>query len=134
MPTSHAMLARFATVYTLGDAAIDATHREFLELCVAAGQTQGAAFGAAFQHLLEHTRAHFAAEEARMQVSGYPALGEHRAHHRQLLGDMERLGQRASAGRPAMARAWLAETLPQWFDLHARTMDSALIAHLRQAG
>lgn len=134
MPTSQDMLARFDILYAVGDAAIDHTHREFLELCVAASQAQGVAFVACLQELFAHTQAHFADEEARMQASAYPALGEHRAHHRGLLGDMDRLCQRAAAGRSAMARAWLNDNLPQWFDLHARTMDSALAVHLRQQG
>ncbi|MCC6076334.1 bacteriohemerythrin [Pseudomonas sp. GCM10022188] len=134
MPTSQDMLARFDTLYAVGDATIDHTHREFLELCVAAGEAEGAAFAAQFHALFAHTQAHFADEEARMQASAYPALGEHRAHHRNLLGDMDRLGQRVAAGRSAMARAWLNDNLPQWFDLHARTMDSALAVHLRQQG
>ena len=132
MPTSQDMLAHFATAYALDDAAIDRTHREFLELCVAASQARGAAFVEALQDLFAHTRAHFADEEERMQASAYPALGEHRAHHRQLLGDLERFCQRAAAGRSVMARAWLDDSLPNWFDLHARTMDSALAGHLRQ--
>lgn len=132
MPTSNEMLQQFESAYAVGDSSIDHTHREFLELCVAAAPLQGAEFVAQFRALFAHTQAHFADEEARMQATGYPALGEHRAHHQNLLGDMERFSQRAAAGRSAMARAWLTDSLPQWFALHARTMDSALAAHLRQ--
>ena len=132
MPTSREMLDRFDATYAVGDPTIDHTHREFLELCVAAAPLQGAALAEQFCALFAHTQAHFADEEARMRASGYPALGEHRAHHQNLLGDMERFCQRTAAGRSAMARAWLGDSLPQWFDLHARTMDSALAAHLRQ--
>lgn len=134
MPTSSAMLQQFESSYAVGDATMDHTHREFLELCVAASQAQGVAFVEQLQALFAHTHAHFADEEQRMQASAYPALGEHRAHHQHLLGDLERFCQRAAAGRSAMARAWLSDSLPNWFDLHARTMDSALAVHLRQAG
>lgn len=134
MPTSSEMLEQFEATYAMGDASIDHTHREFLELCIAAAQAQGAAFAERFAALFAHTQAHFADEEARMQASAYPAFGEHRAHHQNLLGDMDRFCQRAGAGRSAMARAWLNDSLPQWFDLHARTMDSALAVHLRQQG
>lgn len=133
MADSRTLLERFATTCAVGDARIDHTHREFLELCVAAEDAAGEAFAAALQALLAHTRAHFADEEARMQASAYPALGEHRGHHRGLLGELERFARRAAAGRGAMARAWLQDGLPQWFALHARTMDSALAAHLRQS-
>ena len=124
MPTNSEMLEQFEATYAMGDASIDHTHREFLELCVAAAQAQGAAFAERFAALFAHTQAHFADEEARMQASAYQSL----------LGDMERFCQRAGAGRSAMARAWLNDSLPQWFDLHARTMDSALAVHLRQQG
>lgn len=134
MPTPQAMLDTFATAYALGDARMDATHRDFLALCLRANEAQGAAFATALQALFEHTRQHFADEEQRMQASAYPALGEHRADHQRTLGDMDRFCQRAAAGRASMARAWLNDSLPRWFDLHARTMDSALAAHLKQAG
>lgn len=109
MPTPQEMLERFQDSYALGDEAIDHTHREFLELCLAD-------------------------EEAKMQASAYPAFGEHRANHQRILGDMDRFCQRAAAGRAQMARAWLNDSLPAWFDLHAKTMDSALVVHLRQHG
>lgn len=134
MPTSSEMLQQFEASYALGDAAMDHSHREFLALCLAAAQAPGAEFAERFHALFAHTQAHFADEEARMLASAYPAHGEHRAHHQNLLGDMDRFCQRAAAGRSAMARAWLNDSLPQWFDLHARTMDSALAVHLRQAG
>lgn len=132
MPSSDEILARFAEVYALGDPALDVSHREFLELCRAAANARGASFAERFQALFAHTRAHFADEEARMLAAAYPAYGEHRAHHQHLLGDMDRFCQRVAAGRSSMARAWLIDSLPCWFDLHARTMDSALAAHLRQ--
>ncbi len=129
MPTAQEMLAAFDR-YAVGHADMDHTHREFLLLCIETLQAQGPAFAEQFVRLFEHTRAHFAEEEARMQASAFPALLEHRADHQRTLGDMDRFAQRAAAGRGSMARAWLSESLPQWFALHARTMDSALAAHL----
>ncbi|AJE19523.1 hemerythrin HHE cation-binding protein [Azotobacter chroococcum] len=134
MPTPQEMLERFQDSYALGDEAIDHTHREFLELCLAAANATGPEFAEAFKALFEHTSHHFADEEAKMQASGYPAFGEHRANHQRILGDMDRFCQRAAAGRAQMARAWLNDSLPAWFDLHAKTMDSALVVHLRQHG
>jgi len=45
---------------------------------------------------------------------------------------MNRFQQRVQTGRATMAKAWLNESLPTWFDLHAKTMDSSLVAHLKQ--
>ncbi|GAB3373346.1 bacteriohemerythrin [Azotobacter armeniacus] len=134
MPTLHEMLERFQDNYALGDDAIDSTHLEFLELCLAAANAKGPGFAEKFKALFEHTSRHFADEEAKMQATGYPAFGEHRANHQRILGDMDRFCQRAAAGRAQMARAWLNDSLPAWFDLHAKTMDSALVVHLHQHG
>lgn len=59
------------------------------------------------------------------------ALAEHRADHQRILGEMERFNQKVAAGRQAMARAWVSDTLVQWFHSHAQTMDSALAADIK---
>lgn len=131
MPDFNQIQENFASQYQLGDAEMDAVHEEFIAFCLEAQAVKGEDFKAAFQRLFEHTSQHFADEETRMQASGYPALGEHRADHQRILGDMDRFNQRLQAGRPAMmARAWLSDSLAQWFAVHAQTMDSALAAHL----
>lgn len=131
MPTYDQMLERFHDTYALNDPAMDETHREFLLLCQRTALSPGPDFLANFEHLRHHTQDHFAAEEARMAACTYPLLAEHRSDHQRILGDMNRFTQRIHAGRTMMARAWLNETLSSWFDLHAKTMDSALAAHLR---
>jgi len=131
MPSTQELLNGFEA-YTLGDADIDSTHLEFLKLCLETSQASGPAFAQKFQALFEHTGQHFADEESRMQHSGYPAYSEHRADHQRILGDMNRFQQRVQTGRATMAKAWLNESLPTWFDLHAKTMDSSLVAHLKQ--
>jgi hypothetical protein len=37
-----------------------------------------------------------------------------------------------AAGRPQLARAYVAEQIPPWLALHAATMDSALAACLKR--
>ena len=49
MPTPQEMLERFQDSYALGDAAIDSTHRDFLELCLAAANAGGPEFADAFR-------------------------------------------------------------------------------------
>ncbi|MBB3103052.1 bacteriohemerythrin [Azomonas macrocytogenes] len=131
MPSPNDMLQCFEASYTLGNAEMDKTHHEFLVLCLETSNAQGAEFGEKFKVLFEHTSQHFAEEEAWMKATSYPALSEHRANHQRTLGDMDRFCQRALTGRGAMARAWLSDNLMSWFDLHAKTMDSALAAHLK---
>lgn len=120
----------FETRYLLGVGAMDDTHREFVELvnrlCVA-GNVE---FAILFDELERHTRAHFAAEDTRMQESGFPALREHRDEHQRVLGELEKLHQKVQRGSFLLARAYVQDQLPDWFHLHAMSMDSALAAHL----
>ncbi|MFV8818388.1 bacteriohemerythrin [Haliea sp. E17] len=116
----------------LGEPQMDDTHREFLALAQLVAHSPATALAPAMQELFEHTREHFSSEESRMQQLGHPLLGEHRADHQRILGDMERLCQRAEAGRGQMARAWVSDNLMEWFAAHARTMDSALAADMQR--
>ncbi|TGD75095.1 hemerythrin HHE cation-binding protein [Mangrovimicrobium sediminis] len=120
----------------LGYPQMDDTHREFLALAQLAAQAPGAALAPALHELFEHTQAHFLSEESRMEAVNHKLLGEHRAEHQRILGDMQRFCDRAEAGRGGMARAWVSDNLMEWFGNHARTMDSALAADLclRAAG
>lgn len=123
----------FEQAYQLGQAQMDATHREFVDLVNGLEQAQGAAFAAGFAALVSHTRAHFAAELDLMQRSGFPATAEHDAEHRRVLGQLERFAQRVDRGSQLMARAYVRDEVPGWFKLHAITMDSALAAHLARS-
>ncbi|MGB1091956.1 MAG: bacteriohemerythrin [Oceanobacter sp.] len=132
MPDFKQIQDTFEGQYVIGDTVMDEVHEEFVVLGLLAQNAKGQAFADAFKRLFEHTQQHFADEEARMQATGYPAYGEHRADHQRILGDMDRFNQRIQAGRSAMARSWLNDSLPNWFDVHAKTMDSSLSAHLNQ--
>ncbi len=120
--------------HRLNLAPMDATHQAFIAHVNAASQAAGAALGPAFRALLEHTGQHFAQEDAWMVESGFPARDEHAGEHRRVLGDLRRFMERIDKGSSMMARAYLKEQVPGWFDLHARTMDAALAAHLKARG
>ena len=64
--------------------------------------------------------------------SDFPALHEHRDEHARVRGEMQHFATMIERGSTIMARSWVRERLPDWFDLHARTMDSALAAHLKK--
>jgi hemerythrin len=85
-------------------------------------------FAAGFPELIEHTREHFSAEDRLMVQCRFPALAEHRGEHARVLGELGRFAEQVQVGRTRMARAYIVEQLPRWFDLHAATMDSALAA------
>jgi hemerythrin len=116
--------------FVLGVEAMDATHREFVDLVNALADSDKAGFAARFPALLAHTREHFAAEDRLMEQCGFRAIAEHRAEHARLQGELERFAARVAAGRTQLARAYVVEQIPQWFALHAATMDSALAACL----
>jgi hemerythrin-like metal-binding protein len=111
---------------------MDATHREFVDLVNRMGMADKEEFARLFEELNKHTRNHFDAEQQMMEDSKFPAIGEHRDEHQRVLGELARFAQRVAAGSTMMSRAYVREQLPQWFELHAQTMDSALAAHLKQ--
>ena len=122
----------FEARFLLGVPAMDCTHREFVEPLNRMAEPGNAAFVYLYQDLINHTRAHFANEDALMRQSAFPASAEHTAEHARILGELDALRSRLGAGgRIALARAFVLEQLPAWFALHAVTMDSALAAHVK---
>ena len=113
---------------------IDDLHQSFIELINRLDTVPADEFAELFMQLIEHTREHFTREEALMVKSGFPAIAEHCAEHGRVIGDLNQLERRVRLGRPMMARAYVREQLPGWFELHTRTMDSALVGHMRQRG
>jgi len=125
------LIDRFDERYRLGIPRMDDTHREFVELVNRLAAAPNNDFIPLFAELQSHTSEHFEQENAWMERSNFPALREHLDEHRRVLGELDRFGQRAAAGRVSMARAYVTEQLPHWFDLHAKTMDSALAHHMK---
>ena len=110
---------------------MDDTHLEFVHLVNQLAEAEKGAFAPLFQSLAEHTELHFEREQKLMEESGFPAISEHHADHQRILGELARFGKRVAAGSTTMARAYVREQLPHWFELHIQTMDSALAAHLK---
>ncbi len=118
----------------LAHADIDRLHGEFVALLNRLAGASGQSFAADFARLVAHAREHFAAEERLMAASDFPAMAEHCAEHGRVLAELRELDARLRAGRPMMARSYVRENLPGWFELHTRTMDNALAAHLAKRG
>ncbi len=118
------------SLYLLGLDIMDDTHREFVNLVNAASAASDAEFPALFNELVVHTQQHFEREEQLMKDSGFPAYGEHRDDHQRVLGEMNQFKKRVDKGMPAFGRNYVRERMPEWFKLHAATMDSALAVHL----
>ncbi|MFZ5579877.1 MAG: bacteriohemerythrin [Pseudomonadota bacterium] len=114
----------------LAHADIDGLHGQFVALVNRLEGASAQTFAEDFARLIEHVREHFAEEERLMVAHGFPAISEHCDEHGRVLGELRQMETRVRAGRPMMARSYVRENLPGWFELHTRTMDSALAAHL----
>lgn len=90
--------------YESGDPTIDAEHREIFRLAnalihAAAGERgDKGPIWSALDEVIDHVRAHFAAEEAILERLGYPHLPEHRRVHAGLLKRALQLRTRVRAG------------------------------------
>lgn len=109
---------------------IDYDHDEFVMLLSRLNTADNNDFPALFQQLFEHTEQHFERENRFMEQSAFPAQTEHKGEHLRVLGEFKQFKKRVDKGMIAFGRSFARERLPQWFELHVTTMDSALAAHL----
>lgn len=119
--------------FLLGRPDMDDTHQEFVELLNAAYSATKDEFKDRFHALVMHTRRHFDAENELMKASNFFAINEHIGEHHRVMGQLDYFNKHVHLGRHDMGRQLLRE-LPAWFELHARTMDSALAGHLKSTG
>jgi len=115
----------------LGVAEMDHTHQEFVEILEQMQTLIGSEFQQGFIELAEHTERHFSHELELMRESNFPALGEHKADHERILGQLTQFRSRVVQGRIQLVQAFVKEQMPSWFETHLATMDSALAAHLK---
>ena len=123
------MLSWDESKHHLGVDEMDATHREFVALVDELIKADDEHFRFLFQKLVDHSRLHFAEEGRLMRLTKFPALGEHEGEHFRVLGELLQFNRAIQRGRLSLARAYVKSGLPEWFDLHLATMDSALSAH-----
>lgn len=128
MSQSTAMLNK---PYLLGISEMDDTHGEFLTLLDRLQTADKTTFPTAFEDLLKHTSLHFENENELMMKTAFPAISEHRGEHNRVLRQFEEMAGLVRQGRIQMAKAFVNELLPDWFDLHLKTMDSELARHLK---
>lgn len=111
--------------YCLGHAAMDDTHREFVERVNALLTVDDAELMAALAALAEHAMAHFVQEADWMAADGFPARECHVAEHDKVLASITEVQQMLARGDVETVRQ-LAVALIEWFPAHADYMDSAL--------
>jgi len=115
--------------FEVGYGPMDEVHREFHDLLIALQQPgdEGEKLLALHEHLLRHC----AQEERWMRESNFPACECHQREHEMLLEVVAEVRRRFDAGDSEIV-ARLTEELPQWFEVHANSMDAALAVHLRE--
>lgn len=118
--------------FKLGLPAIDADHKELLEVCnqfldaVQAGEPVSA-LATILDRMILRTRAHFLAEERMLDRHNYPGLVVHKAEHERLLLQAEILKARytdtAQAEEIRHLTMETADFLQTWLLDHIRTND-----------
>lgn len=121
-----------STLYLLNIEQIDNEHRQFVDLINQLYEANNEQFGKLFEQLLIHTEQHFQHENQLMDQYRFPATGEHKGEHLRVLGEFKQFKKRVDKGLIAFGRAYIKDSLPSWFDLHIKTMDSALAAHVNK--
>ena len=119
---------------SVGNTRMDETHREFINIINQLGQALDEHFSGLFEQLIEHTREHFQNEDIAMENSAFPAIFVHRNEHFRVLDELKQLAHHVDKGELDAAKAFVSQYLPEWFLIHAATMDRALAHHLRISG
>lgn len=126
------MLLPWRDEFVLGHESMDGTHKEFVDLINRVDDIGDADFSSYFDELLEHTRRHFESELELMKSSRFLSLREHEDDHNRILAEMMQMQRFANRGMIKIPRAYIREKLPDWFGVHAASMDIALALHLKQ--
>ena len=118
----------------VGNATIDADHKETVELLATCAAAEDADFRALFAGFATHLREHLAREEGLMQQYGFPATPIHKHEHDRVRLELEGIEKRLAAGNLQLARGYIREMVPEWFVNHKNTMDSATAAWIAAQG
>ncbi|MGQ9368670.1 bacteriohemerythrin [Azospirillum sp. ST 5-10] len=118
----------------VGNAIIDAEHKETVDLLAALAAVDDAGFPALFAAFARHLRDHLAHEEALMRDYGFPPYPIHKREHDRVRLELEGVETRLAAGNLALARGYAGEAVPEWFVNHKNTMDAATAAWIRSRG
>ncbi|HUG21824.1 bacteriohemerythrin [Piscinibacter sp.] len=109
----------------LGHAAMDRTHREFVDVVAAMSACADAELAAGLRAFIAHAQAHFGEEDRDMVETAFPAAECHADEHAAVLASAHEVLARVIAGDAAIGREFVAE-LVRWFPSHVAHLDSAL--------
>ncbi len=112
---------------SVGVQALDSQHNVLIETlndlhaAMMKGQARSVA-GKLLHTLVDYTRDHFAAEEAMMEATQYPALPTHRLKHRELTKQVEDFVARFEKGDITLS-VQLLNFLSEWLNTHIQGDD-----------
>lgn len=110
---------------SLGFAALDETHREFVTMVATLQNAADNALPAALDAFITHAQSHFDQETAWMRDSAFPSMACHIEEHDKVLASVCQVRDLLRDGDTAIARE-LAQALAAWFPTHVTYMDAAL--------
>lgn len=119
--------------FVLGDAMMDNTHREFVDMLNRIGAAADGDLLGALDDFIVHTEAHFGQEDRWMQATAFPPQHCHQGEHAYVMETMREVRQRVANGQVHLAVV-LAKAIAEWFPRHAATMDAMLAAFMKQTG
>lgn len=123
-------LLEWTEALVLGEAQMDATHREFVECLNALGEADDGTIGPELDRFIAHTESHFQDENERMAATGFPPSHCHLNEHEQVLKICREVRTMVADGKLHVGKV-LANELAPWFKNHAATMDSMLAYWLK---
>lgn len=116
-----------------GDARMDDTHEEFVEMLnqlLATPQDQQMPL---YLQFVAHTREHFAQEERWMVATGFAPDNCHASHHATIMETLHAVVEHYEKDDKDIITR-LAEALVEWFPQHAASMDAGLALHMKEVG
>jgi hemerythrin-like metal-binding protein len=119
---------------SVGNNSMDDTHKEFIELINLLDKADNEQFKSLFNELLEHTQAHFSRENDLMEKSGFPPTPIHQGEHERILDEFMQLQSLIEKNQLDKVHQYIHNYIPDWFSMHAATMDRALAWHLNNCG
>ncbi len=111
---------------------MDSLHKEFLDIYNSVNLMSKDSINQKATELLEHSKKHFAEEEKLMDRYDYPRSKEHKEEHNKVLSELRFFIDKShTIFGMSILKSYYVEKLPYWFDYHLLSMDSDLVAYLK---
>lgn len=112
----------------------DADHEVSVTLMNALQTCSDADLPAAFAKHAEHLREHLGRENELMERTDFFATEVHMGEHDRVLAETAEMQAALDQGDIATVRAYVQQTLPNWFISHLETMDTMTAMHAKEHG